>query len=228
MDPPNKTILGHASNLLEYTSNETALTPPGYRHEKEQGDSDERLHESGDWSTKYMTGFGDEDDNVDDSVFMQQKWVKHWISKELTRSVSRSEVRYSSNPSTGEKKYISKYEEWVQSPHADVGATSGIAISSPIHMEHRDVERENIGELSIFPKTVFVDKHSGEAVSSSVNACNGGIVTIQNKSSRSRMICAEASASVMLTSHGSGSDSQVIGMQGRKSTFEIQPFSFVR
>jgi hypothetical protein len=150
-------------------------------------------------------------------VYLQQKWVKHWIDKELNRG-GRSEVRYQSNPSTGEKRY--RYEEW-GSHVAAVG--SGPEPQCEGKEEGEGGRARTRNELAIYPRTLFVDKCSGDAVEEGGNTpptCGNNVITVQNHADQSQSIHVEASSSVLIQEGGGGDE--------KNKDFEIKPHSCIR
>ena len=189
-------------------------------------------------------GGGGEEGGSEDSVYLQQKWVRHWIDKELHRSVTHSAVRYQSQskaqissplPTGRQQLYLSRYEEstWQQvtSPSFPSSASSASGPSPPPPLPRHFASaagrssRPGGGEapktdlepeaLEIFPTTLFVDKNTGQAVTTS----SGGVVTIGNNSSHSRSVRVEASPSVLMRGCAAGVKSQDL---------ELQPYSSVR
>jgi hypothetical protein len=123
----------------------------------------------------------DNNENVNnDSIFIQQKWVKHWIDKELNRT-ARKEVQYRSNHTTGEKEFISKYQ-WYDSP-------------PPVSDTLSKNKEQSLG---IYPTVIFIDKKDGKPFNK-----NDGIITIRNKSSEIRKVSIEASPSIKMIPLGS-------------------------
>ena len=125
----------------------------------------------------------------EDSVCMQQKWVKHWIDKELNRS-ARREIRYKSNPSTGEKQYLSKYEEWIASPGSGI---SSLHFSSEKTQYVKSTENYRLlDKLHISPTTLLVDNN--------IDTANGtkSKITVTNSTNYPRHVRIEASSSLWL------------------------------